>query len=73
LEAYGFKRGAVKHGRKEWPYYDYRTGEPHHTKHIESFWKQFEASVRSTHIKISSEYMDRYHNEFAFRSTSALM
>lgn len=64
----GYRHGAVKHGAKEWAYYDYRTGETHHTNHVESFWKLFKASVRSTHIHVSAKYMDRYLNEFAFRS-----
>jgi hypothetical protein len=31
----GFIHGAVKHGAKEWTYYDYRTGETHSTNSIE--------------------------------------
>ena len=35
--------------------------------HVESFWKQFKASVRGTHIHISAKYMQRYLDEFTFR------
>ena len=68
LEGDGYKHGTVKHGAKEWSYYDYRHGATHHTNHVESFWKLFKASVRSTHIHISSKYMQRYLDEFTFRS-----
>ncbi|MCA1244586.1 IS1595 family transposase [Stappia stellulata] len=68
LNGDGYKHGRVKHAAKEWTYFDYRTGETHSTNNVESFWKLFKASVRSTHIHVSSKYMDRYLNEFAFRS-----
>jgi len=64
----GFVHGSVKHGAKEWSYYDYRTGETFSTNTIEGFWKLFKASVRSTHIHISGEKMPKYLAEFAFRS-----
>jgi len=73
LEGDGYEHGAVKHGAKEWAYYDYRTGATHHTNHVESFWKLFKASVRSTHIHISSQHMQRYLNEFSFRSNHRRM
>lgn len=65
----GYMHGRVKHSEKEWSNYDYRTRETFSTNHVESFWKLFKASVRSTHIHVSSKYMDRYVNEFAFRSS----
>jgi len=68
LEGDGYTHGRVKHSDKEWAIYDYRTDETYSTNHVESFWKLFKASVRSTHIHVSSKYMDRYLNEFAFRS-----
>jgi hypothetical protein len=64
----GYKHGTVKHGQKEWSYYDYRHGATYHTNSVESFWKLFKTSVRSTHIHIGGKYMDRYLGEFAFRS-----
>lgn len=64
----GYTHGRVKHADKEWSIYDWRTDETYSTNHVESFWKLFKASVRSTHIHVSSKYMDRYLNEFAFRS-----
>lgn len=68
LEGDGYTHGRVKHSDKEWAIYDYRTDETYSTNHVESFWKLFKASVRSTHIHVSSKYMDRYLNEFAFRA-----
>jgi len=64
----GYRHGAVKHGAKEWAYYDYRHDAVHHTNNVESFWKLFKASVRGTHIHISAQHMSRYLGEFSFRS-----
>ncbi len=69
----GYKHGSVKHGAKEWAYYDYRHGAVHHTNHVESFWKLFKSSVRSTHIHVSAKYMDRYLGEFTYRSNHRQM
>lgn len=69
----GYQHGAVKHGAKEWAYFDYRTGETHHTNNVESFWKLFKKSVASTHIHISAKHMDRYLGEFSFRSNHRQM
>ncbi|PIW25860.1 MAG: IS1595 family transposase [Rhodospirillales bacterium CG15_BIG_FIL_POST_REV_8_21_14_020_66_15] len=68
LDDDGYKHGMVKHGAKEWSYYDYRHDAFHHVNHVESFWKLFKASIRSTHIHVSAKYMDRYLKEFTFRS-----
>lgn len=73
LEGDGYKHGTVEHGEKEWSYYDYRHDATHHTNHVESFWKLFKASVRGTHIHISSKHMQRYLNEFSFRSNHRKM
>jgi transposase len=69
----GYRHGAVKHGAKEWAYFDYRTGETHHTNHVESFWKLFKKSIASTHIHVSGKHMDRYLGEFSFRSNHRQM
>jgi transposase-like protein len=73
LNADGYKHGSVKHGEKEWAYYDYRHDAVHHTNNVESFWKLFKASVRGTHIHVSSKHMQRYLNEFTFRSNHRVM
>ena len=67
LEGDGYVHGSVQHGRKEYARYDYRQGVNHHVNHVESFWKLFKASVRSTHISISGKHMSRYLDEFTFR------
>lgn len=69
----GYQHGAVKHGAKEWAYYDYRHDATHHTNNVESFWKLFKKSVASTHIHISAKHMDRYLGEFSFRSNHRQM
>lgn len=68
LEDDGYKHGVVKHGAKEWAYYDYRHDATHHTNTVESFWRLFKNSVRSTHIHVSPKYMNRYLREFTFRA-----
>ena len=69
----GFVHGRVKHSAKEWAYYDYRTGETHSTNSIESFWRLFKYSVRSTHIQISREKLPLYLAEFCYRSNHRAM
>jgi transposase-like protein/predicted RNA-binding Zn-ribbon protein involved in translation (DUF1610 family) len=73
LEGDGYTHGVVKHGAKEFAYYDYRHKATHHTNTVESFWRLFKISVRSTHIHVSSKYMRRYLSEFAFRSNHRAM
>lgn len=73
LTSDGYQHGRVQHSAKEWANYDYRTRETYSTNHVESFWKLFKHSVRSTHIHISSKYMDRYLAEFTFRSNHSEM
>ncbi|MGB4100516.1 MAG: IS1595 family transposase [Alphaproteobacteria bacterium] len=68
LESDGYKHGTVLHGAKEYVRYDYRTDATHHTNSVEGFWKLFKNSIRSTHIHVSHKYMQRYLNEFTFRS-----
>jgi transposase len=48
-------------------------GVKHHTNTVESFWNLFKNSIRSTHIHVSSKYMDRYLGEFTFRSNHRRM
>lgn len=68
LEGDGYTHGTVKHGAKEYAYYDYRHGVTHHVNHVESFWRLFKKSIASTHIHVSQKYMSRYLAEFTFRS-----
>lgn len=42
----GYKHGAVKHGAKEYAFYDYRCDETFHVNTVEGFWKLFKASVQ---------------------------
>jgi transposase len=63
----GYKHFSVNHSAGEY----YRDG--HHTNNVESFWKLFKDSIRSTHIHVSEKYMDRYLKEFTFRSNHRQM
>ena len=69
----GFKHGVVKHGVKEFAYYDYQHDAVHHTNSVENFWKLFKNSIRSTHIHVSQKYMDRYLAEFTYRANHRQM
>ena len=61
LEHYGYEHGCVNHDI-QW------VNGIHHTNNLESFWKLFKASVPGTHIHVSKKHMQRYLNEFTFRS-----
>ena len=68
LKKDGYIHGAVDHSRKEWARTDHATGTRFSTNGVESFWKLFGASVKSTHIHISQKHLDRYLGEFSFCS-----
>jgi len=68
LRSEGYRHGAVRHNDKEWSYWDPSFRVHRHTNTVESFWKLFKDSIRSTHIHVSSKYMDRYLKEFTFRA-----
>jgi transposase len=73
LKSAGYDHKAVNHGKKEWRKFNYRRGEYHHTNSVESFWRLFKNSIRSTHIHVSEKYMDHYLREFTFRSNHRQM
>jgi len=62
LNKYGYTHETLNHRAGE-----YVRG-IHHTNSIESFWRLFKNSVRSTHIHVSKKYMDKYLREFTFRA-----
>lgn len=68
LKGAGYDHKAVNHSAKQWTAYNYRRDEYHHTNNVESFWRLFKNSIRSTHIHVSPKYMQRYLDEFTFRS-----
>lgn len=73
LDGDGYPHGTVKHGAKEYAYYDWQHDATHHTNNVESFWRLFKKSVASTHIHVSQKYMGRYLGEFTFRSNHRQM
>jgi len=73
LRSKGYEHKAVNHSKYEWRKYNYRRDEWHHTNSVESFWKLFKNSIRSTHIHVSEKYMDRYLREFTFRANHRQM
>jgi len=73
LKSAGYDHKSVNHSKKEWTKYSYRRDEFHHTNSVESFWRLFKSSIRSTHIHVSEKYMDHYLKEFTFRSNHRQM
>lgn len=73
LDAEGYRHGQVKHGAKEYARYDRETRVVQHVNSVEAFWRLFKKSVASTHIHVSRKYMDRYLDEFTFRSNHRQM
>lgn len=69
----GYQHGTVRHGAKEWTYYDYRHNAWHHVNSVESFWRLFKRSIESTHIHVSQKHMQTYLDEFTFRSNHRQM
>lgn len=59
--AYGYTHRNVKHGRGHYVW----KGE--HTNTIEGFWGQFKRSVRGTYHFVSSQHLQSYLDEFAYR------
>lgn len=70
LKSEGYEHGVVKHAKKEYAFYDYKTGANHHVNSVEGFWRLFKASVRSTHVQIIGKHMQKYLNEFTFRANN---
>ena len=64
----GYKHGQVNHGERDYAHYDYRLGETVTTNNVETFWRLFKKSIASTHIHVSAKHMQRYLDEFTFRS-----
>lgn len=63
----GFEHLTVHHKAGE-----YVRGEAH-TNNVESFWRLFKNSIKSTHIHVSQKYMQFYLSEFTFRSNHRQM
>ncbi len=63
----GYRHGRVNHAQKEYAHYVCKSL-TFHTNTVEGFWRLFKASVRSTHVHVSAKHMQRYLNEFAFRT-----
>lgn len=59
--AYGYQHVNVKHGKKRYSW------KGQHTNTIEGFWGQFKRSVRGTYSFVSSQHLQAYLNEFAWR------
>ena len=57
----GFDHRTVRHGAGEY------AAQGAHTNAIENFWAHLKLSIRGTHIHVSSQHLQKYVTEFAFR------
>lgn len=73
LKKDGYTHGSVKHRIKEWARFSGEHQVTHHVNSVESFWKLFKYSIRSTHIHVSAKYMNKYLAEFTFRSNHRVL
>jgi transposase-like protein len=62
----GYRHGRVNHAQKEYARYVCKSL-TFHTNTVEGFWRLLKASIRSTHVSVSSKKLQNYVNEFAFR------
>lgn len=68
LESEGYEHGRVNHAAKQWARFDPARGDTYCTNEIEGFWRMLKVSIRSTHIHVSPQHMQKYINEFTFRT-----
>lgn len=61
LSRLGFNHEAVNHALEEWVRGNC------HTNTIEGFWSHLKRGIRSTHVSVSPEHLNKYVAEFAFR------
>lgn len=63
----GYRHGRVNHAAGEYARY-LCAGVTFHVNTCEGFFRLFKASVRSTHVHVSGQHMQRYLDEFTFRA-----
>lgn len=61
LPTLGYNQGYVTHSADE-----YVNG-IHHTNTLEGFWSHLKRGIRSTHVAVSRQHLQKYVDEFAFR------
>jgi transposase-like protein len=61
LGEHGYTHGAVRHQIDEWANGIYSTNR------IEGFWSHLKNGIRSTHIHVSPQHLQKYVNEFSYR------
>lgn len=61
LSQHGYQHGVVRHDYEEW------VNGIHSTNRIEGFWSHLKNGIRSTHIHVSKQHLQKYVDEFACR------
>ena len=62
LGAKGYEHGVVNHSISE-----YVAEDGSNVNAVENFWKHLKAAIRSTHIGVSPQHLEKYVREFEFR------
>jgi hypothetical protein len=61
LPALGYQHAFVTHSADEFVRGDV------HTNTLDGFWKHLKCGIKSTHVSVSKQHLQKYVNEFAFR------
>ncbi|OGA26864.1 MAG: hypothetical protein A3F77_04465 [Betaproteobacteria bacterium RIFCSPLOWO2_12_FULL_67_28] len=61
LPSLGYTHFRVNHSAEEW------VNGIHHTNTLEGFWSHLKRGIRSTHVSVSPQHLQKYVDEFAFR------
>lgn len=61
LASLGYNHARVNHSAEEWVRGDV------HTNTLEGFWSHLKRGIRSTHVSVSKQHLQKYVDEFAFR------
>ena len=64
LRQHGYTHGGVRHEIDEWVSGEYGTNR------IEGFWSHLKNGIRSTHIHVSPQHLQKYVNELSYRSNN---
>ena len=62
LASKGYQHGVVNHSAHE-----YVAPDGTNVNAVENFWKHLKAAIRSTHISVSPQHLEKYVKEFEFR------
>ena len=62
LDTKGYQHGVVNHSLSE-----YVAPDGTNVNAVENFWQHLKAAIRSTHVSVSPQHLEKYVKEFEFR------